>query len=267
MKALIFAAGLGTRLKPITDTLPKALVPVAGEPLLHILIAKLKEAGYNQVVINLHHFAEKIKDYLSQNNNFGIEIQFSDETDLLRETGGGIRHAAALLEGNEPFLVHNVDIISNLNFEDFLDAHYSESISADTPLATLLVSERKTSRYLLFDSQNNLAGWINLATGEVKSPFQELKREPSEELFDADKFLKEHGLKKYAFAGTHIISPLVFNIMEGWPEKFSIIDFYLAMADKYIIKGYVKNDLELVDVGKLDSLDKAQELYLQLKNR
>ncbi len=266
MKALIFAAGLGTRLKPITDTLPKALVPVAGEPLLHILIEKLKRAGYTEVVINLHHFAGKIRDYVEQNNNFGIEIQFSDETDLLRETGGGIRHAATLLNGNEPFLVHNVDIISNLNFEDFLDAHYSESISLDTPLATLLVSERKTSRYLLFDEQNNLTGWVNLATGEVKSPFKELKREPSD-MFDADKFLQEYKLKKYAFAGTHIISPKIFEIMERWPEKFSIIDFYIEMADKYIIKGYVKNDLELVDVGKLDSLDKAQELYLQLNNR
>lgn len=266
MKALIFAAGMGTRLKPITDTLPKALVPVAGEPLLQILINKLKGAGYNEVVINLHHFAEKIKEYVALNNSFGIDIQFSDETDLLRETGGGIRHAAPLLVGNEPFLVHNVDIISNLNFEDFLEAHYSESISIDTPLATLLVSERKTSRYLLFDFQNNLAGWLNMATGEVKSSFQELRREPSDN-FDADKFLQEHNLHKYAFAGTHIISPEIFNIMERWPEKFPIIDFYVKMADKYIIKGYVKNDLELVDVGKLDSLDKAQELYLQLKNR
>ena len=266
MKALIFAAGLGTRLKPITDTLPKALVPVAGEPLLQILIEKLKSAGYNEVVINLHHFADKIRDYVANNNSFGIDVQFSDETDLLRETGGGIRHAARLLAGNEPFLVHNVDIISNLNFEDFLDAHYSESISIDTPLATLLVSDRKTSRYLLFDSQNNLAGWMNLSTGEVKSPFQELRREPSGE-FEAEKFLQEHGLRKYAFAGTHIVSPEIFNIMDGWPEKFSIIDFYIGMADKYIIKGYVKNDLELVDVGKLNSLDKAQELYLQLKNR
>ena len=107
---------------------------------------------------------------------------------------------------------------------------------------------------------------MNVSTGEVKSPYAELRREPSEG-FDAEKFLQEHGLKKYAFAGTHIISPEVTNIMAQWPEKFAIVDFYLAMADKYIIKGYVKNDLQLVDVGKLDSLQQAEEMYLQLKNK
>jgi len=261
MKAMIFAAGLGTRLKPITDTIPKALVPVCSQPLLKHLIDKLKASGYTSIVINVHHFAEKIREYVAQNNNFGVEILFSDESDLLRETGGGIRHAAPLLGGNEPFLIHNVDIISNLNLEDFYEAHLAESISIDTPLATILVSERETARYFLFDSGNNLVGWMNKLSGEIKSPYPELRREPSNN-FDWEKFIKENSLKKYAFAGTHIISPEVFRLMERWPEKFSIVDFYLQMADKYIIKGYVKNDLKMVDVGKLDSLNEAEEFLL-----
>lgn len=263
MRALIFAAGLGTRLKPITDTIPKALVPVCSKPLLGHIVEKLKRSGYNEVVINLHHFADKIRNYVEENNNFGIKVLFSDESDLLRETGGGIKHAATLLDDGEPFLVHNVDIISNLNLEDFYQAHLAESISADTPLATLLVSERETSRYLLFDSGNNLVGWMNVLSGEVKSPYGELRREPSEN-FHAEKFLEEHSLKKYAFAGTHVISPEIFRLMQGMPEKFPIVDFYLKMADKYIIKGYVCNNLEMVDVGKLDSLEKAEELCRKL---
>jgi len=265
MRALIFAAGLGTRLKPITDTMPKALVPVCSKPLLGHIIEKLKRSGYNEVVINLHHFAEKIRNYVEDNGNFGIKVFFSDETDLLRETGGGIRHAAALLNDGEPFLVHNVDIISNLNLEEFYEAHMAESISPDTPLATLLVSERETSRYFLFDTENNLTGWMNVLSGEVKSPFAELRREPSAN-FDAEGFLKEHSLKKYAFAGTHVISPEIFRLMQDMPERFPIVDFYLKMADKYIIKGYVCNNLEMVDVGKLDSLEKAEHLCRKLLN-
>ena len=261
MKAMIFAAGLGTRLKPITDTIPKALVPVCSQPLLKHLVDKLKGAGYSDVVINIHHFAEKIREYVAQNGNFGINVSFSDETDMLRETGGGIRHAAKLLDDGEPFLVHNVDILSNLDLEDFYDAHMAASISIDTPLATLLVSDRETARYFLFDKEGNLVGWMNKLSGQVKSPFPELRREACEN-FEWEKFLKEHFLQKYAFAGTHIVSPEVFRLMACWPEKFSIVDFYLQMADKYIIKGYVKNDLRMVDVGKLDSLDEAEKFLL-----
>lgn len=259
MRALIFAAGLGTRLRPITDTVPKALVPVCSKPLLGHLIDKLKQNGYDEVVINLHHFPQQIKSYVEENNNFGIKISFSDESDLLRETGGGIRHAAPFLNGREPFLVHNVDIISNLDIDAFYEAHMAASISMDTPLATLLVSDRETSRYFLFDKENNLVGWMNKLSGEVKSPYEELRREPSEG-FDYEGFLKSHSLKKLAFAGVHVISPAVFGIMENMPERFPIVDFYIKMADKYIIKGYVQPDLEMVDVGKLDSLEKAEEL-------
>lgn len=262
MRCMIFAAGLGTRLKPLTDTLPKALVPVGGRPLLEHLILKLKEAGFNEVVINIHHFAGKIREYVKDNGYFGMKIYFSDETGLLRETGGGIKHAAALLNDGEPFLVHNVDILSNLDIDAFYQAHLASSLSLDTPLATLLVSGRETSRYFLFDTDNNLVGWTDISSGEVKSPFAELRRAPSGE-FDCERFLQENQLKRYAFAGTHIISPEVFRLMRPWPDKFSIVDFYLTLADKYIIKAYVKEDLTLVDVGKISSLQAAEEFLLQ----
>ncbi|MEF9931425.1 MAG: sugar phosphate nucleotidyltransferase, partial [Bacteroidales bacterium] len=249
MRCLIFAAGLGTRLKPLTDTLPKALVPVCGKPLLEHLILKLKAAQFTEIVINVHHFADNIREFVKDNGYFGVKVYFSDETDLLRETGGGIKHAAALLNDGEPFLVHNVDILSNLDIETFYESHLASSISLDTPLATLLVSERNTKRYFLFDTENNLVGWTDISTGEVKSPFVELRRSPipkneessgdaSAVAFDCEKFLQENQLKKYAFAGTHVISPAIFRLMRNFPDKFSIVDFYLSIADKYIIKAY-----------------------------
>lgn len=209
MKAMIFAAGLGTRLKPITDTMPKALVPVCSKPLLEHLVEKLKRAGFCDVVINVHHFAEMIREYAAQNDNFGINVAFSDETDLLRETGGGIRHAAQLLKDGEPFLVHNVDILSNLDLEDFYEAHMAASISPDTPLATLLVSERETARYFLFDRDNNLVGWMNRLSGEVKSPYSELRREPSEN-FNWKGSLRRTDLKNMHLQG-HTFSLLRYS--------------------------------------------------------
>lgn len=292
MKALIFAAGLGTRLKPITDTLPKALVPVSGHPLLWHVVEKLKGAGITDFVINVHHFADKIRDYVAANNSFGVNIAFSDETDILRETGGGIRHAAPLLAtapavpavpvvpvsdadqhsvsvADEPFLVHNVDILSNLDIEQFIAKHLEPSGSAPAhhALATLLVSDRKTQRYLLFNEEDLMVGWMNIQTGQVKSPYPHLRREPDAAAtataaatpFDWQAFLQEHNLKKYAFDGAHIISPQIFGLMEGMPEKFSIIDFYLGICHKHNIRYHIQPNLEMIDVGKLDSLQKAEE--------
>lgn len=303
MKALIFAAGLGTRLKPITDTLPKALVPVSGQPLLWHIIEKLKRAGITDYVVNVHHFAHKIREYVAANNSFGVNISFSDETDLLRETGGGIRHAAPLLGGAntsygspqsccEPFLVHNVDILSNLDIGQFVAKHMAavEQASAQQtsvqmpvhvhsvePLATLLVSDRKTQRYLLFNADDIMVGWMNIQTGQVKSPYPHLRREADADTdaaataaatettssaasaFDWQTFLKDHNLKKYAFDGAHIISPQIFGLMEGMPEKFSIIDFYIGICHKYSIRYHIQPNLEMIDVGKLDSLQKAEE--------
>ena len=166
MNALIFAAGLGTRLKPLTDTMPKAMVPVNGKPLVQILIEKLKSIGVMEIVINVHHFAQQIIDFVAANDCFGIDIKFSDETDMLLETGGGLKKAARLFSNDKPILVHNVDILSNAD----LLSLYNNATST-----TLLVSQRNTQRYLLFDKDDRLVGWTNIATGEVKSPFPEIK--------------------------------------------------------------------------------------------
>ena len=157
MKAMIFAAGLGTRLRPLTDNMPKALVPVAGKPMLERVILKLKESGFNDITINIHHFGDQIIDFLRVHNNFGAEIHISDERDMLLDTGGGIKKARPFLDGNEPFLVHNADILSEVDLRSFYRHHLESKAKA-----TLLVSERQTSRYLLFDKEHNLHGLTNL---------------------------------------------------------------------------------------------------------
>ena len=242
MKAMIFAAGLGTRLKPITDSMPKALVPVGGQPLLYHVITKLKAAGYTELVVNVHHFAGQIRDYLAA-HDFGLPISISDESQQLLETGGGIAHARnLLLPSSGPILIHNVDILSNLDL-----AWFRSEVRPDA-LSTLLVSERKTSRYLLFGPDMRLMGWTNVTTGEVRSPY------PPEAL---------EGCKRLAFSGIHNISPAIFEAFEqaGMPERFPIMDFYLQECSNHPIYGVVANNLKLVDVGKLDSLAHAQELF------
>ena len=238
MKALILAAGLGTRLKPLTDTMPKALVPVGGEPLLSRVMHKLTAAGYDDIVINVHHFADMIRDYVAAQDNFGVKVSFSDETDLLRETGGGIRHAAPLLAGDAPFLVYNVDILSNLDL-DWFRAQY---LAGD--VATILVSDRPTQRYLLFDEDGLLVGWTNLATGEVRSPYPGI---------DPD------ACKRLAFAGIHYISPAIFPLMQDCPERFSIIDFYLSVCRTHAVRAAVMPGLVLHDVGKISELSQLAE--------
>lgn len=236
MNAFIFAAGLGTRLKPLTDTMPKALVPVAGKPLLAHVIEKLKAAGCKKIVINIHHFGEMIMDYVKENNNFGIDIVFSDEREMLLETGGAIKHAVDLL-GDEPFLIHNVDIMSNVD----LKALWSEHINSGSA-ATLLVSKRNSSRALLFNKESNLTAWTNKNTGEIKTPYENIEIACLEE---------------FAFSGIHVFSPQLFKYFGEYPEKFSIIDFYLNTCKAEKIKAFTQDGLQLLDVGKLDSLEKA----------
>ena len=238
MNAFIFAAGLGTRLKPLTDTMPKALVPVGGKPLLAHVIEKLKAAGCKKIVINIHHFGEMIIDYVKSQNNFGVEILFSDERQMLLETGGAIKHAVDLL-GDEPFLIHNVDILSNVDLKALIAAH-SKADSA----ATLLVSKRNSSRALLFGAEGNLTAWTNKTTGEVKTPYESVDIATLEE---------------FAFSGIHIFSPRLFKYFGEYPEKFSIIDFYLNTCKDENIKAYTQEGLQLLDVGKLDSLERAEE--------
>ena len=226
-QAMIFAAGLGTRLKPLTDTMPKALVRVGGQPLLWHVIHKLKHAGYERIVINVHHFAGQIVDYLKANENFGLDIRISDESDMLLETGGGIKKALPLFDPTEPILIHNVDILSNLDLT---------ALPTDAPL--LVVSQRQTKRYLLFDDTMRLQGWTNIETGEVKGTRAE---------------------RELAFSGIHMFHPSLAPLLADWPERFPIMDFYLKACGSHLIRGYEAKDLRLLDVGKLDTLDKAED--------
>ena len=274
MKAMIFAAGLGTRLKPITDSMPKALVPVCGQPLLFHVITKLVAAGYDDIIVNVHHFPDQIIDYLCI-HDFGAHITVSDERDFLRETGGGIKHVRSLLEDgcsglpesslrdpshtwappsygaeggthsgrppqpSSPFLVHNVDIISTLDFKWLRERHREDA------LATIVVSERKTQRYFLFDEDGRLKGWPNVATGEVKSPFGDI---------DPIRY------RKLAFAGIHLMSPAIFDAFDRlrFGERFSITDFYLKACAEYPIYAAVPPEFKMVDVGKFDTLPEAE---------
>ena len=234
-QAMIFAAGLGTRLKPLTDTMPKALVRVGGQPLLWHVIHKLKHAGYGRIVVNVHHFAGQIVDYLKANDNFGLDIRISDESDMLLETGGGIKKALPLFDPAEPILIHNVDILSNLDLT---------ALPADAPL--LVVSQRQTKRYLLFDDTLRLQGWTNIETGELKGP-----------VANSPLSTVNCQLEKLAFSGIHMFHPSLAPLLADWPERFPIMDFYLNACGDHLIRGYEARDLRLLDVGKLDTLDKA----------
>lgn len=246
MKAMIFAAGLGTRLRPITDTLPKALVPVCGEPLLAHVIRKLLAAGADDLTVNVHHFPELIIDWLGL-HDFGVPVHISDEREQLLETGGAIRHARTYLDGGGPFLVHNVDIVSDLDLKDFMAAAPADA------LATLLVSERETRRYLLFDSDTmRLRGWTDISTGEVRSPWTDL--DPA-------------ACRRLAFSGIHYISPAVFPLMESWPGRFPIMDFYLQVCRDFPIYGVAAPaGRTLVDVGKIETLSEAERVCQRLLN-
>lgn len=242
MKAMIFAAGLGTRLRPLTDHTPKALVPVAGTPMLERVILRLKEAGFDDITVNIHHLGEQIIDFLRARDNFGITIHLSDERDMLLDTGGGIRKARPFLDGDEPFLVHNADILSDID----LAAFYRHHVDSDAE-ATLLVSERKTSRYLLFDEQQQLHGWLNKSTSEVK---------PEGFVYWQGEF------RELAFGGIHVISPSLFRRMESgqWMGKFSIIPFYLSVCRETRIQGYPLQGFHWFDIGKPETLKLAEEM-------
>ena len=242
MKAMIFAAGLGTRLKPLTDHMPKALVPVAGKPMLEHVINKLKSSGVNEIVINVHHFANQIIDFVKVNDNFGITIHISDESEQLLDTGGGIKKASPFF--TEPFIVHNADILSNIDLKELYEYHLTSNNDA-----TLLVSPRKTVRYLLFDNADRLCGWVNKDTLQTK---------PAGVVYQPEL------QKEYAFGGIHVISPSLFQHMQdSWSGKFSIMDFYLETCRKAQLGGYIKEDLQLIDIGKTDTLVKAEEFIRQ----
>ena len=242
MRAFILAAGLGTRLKPLTDTKPKALIEVNGITLLEHTIQKLKSYGFDQIIINVHHFSKQIIEFLEDKNNFNIEIRISNEANQLLDTGGGVKYASWFFENGGPFLIHNVDVISEIDFMQLYNLHLSEN-----PVVTLAVQNRISSRYFLFDSEKNLCGWMNSLT--KKTIFA---REPIGQI------------KELAFSGIHIASPQIIHMM---PDKdiFSIVDFYLTIASKNRITYFDHTDSFFLDLGKKENLSKA-EIYLSQKN-
>ena len=263
MQSMIFAAGLGTRLKPLTDRMPKALVRVGGKPLIEHVVRQLVAAGSQRVVVNVHHFANQIIEYLQQ-NDFGTDIRISDESEMLLDTGGGIKKAVSLFNTNEPVLIHNVDILSNVDLRALYD-YACEAETTQKADAVLLVSPRKTKRYLIFDKAMRLVGWTNTDTGEVKSPYEALHYLTFTQPYnDTNAANEQHGYTLFAFSGIHIVGRKVFETMNECPEKFPIMDFYLKYAKDLYFIGKVKNDLKLMDVGKLDTLSEADAFAQQL---
>ena len=243
MKAMIFAAGLGTRLKPLTDNIPKALITLNNTPLLEILIKKLQSYDINDMIINTHHHADKIAEFLKKNEYFGSDIKISLEKDLL-DTGGGLKKASWFFKDEQYFLVHNVDIISDINITDMINHHIENNA-----VATLAVRKRETSRQLLFNRDMKLCGWKNRKTNEVIIP---------------DKNIAESS--EYAFSGIHIISSDLFSY---FPDKdfFSIIETYLiASKNGAFIAGWVPKCNFWMDLGKPDQLQKAAHLLSQIND-
>lgn len=239
MRAMILAAGLGTRLKPFTNNHPKALAVVNGKTLLQRNIEYLSGFGFNDIIVNVHHFADQIIDVVHKNDGFGSKVTISDETDEVLETGGGIKKAGWFL-GKEakPFVVMNVDILTDLDLAKMLEFHVRIN-----PLATLAVTERETSRYFLFDEHGLLRGWRNVKTGEEK-----ISRE-------SPVYIQK------AFSGIQIISPQIFSLMQN-SGKFSMVDVYLKLAETNPIMEFEHSALKFVDAGKPESILQAEKLFI-----
>ena len=247
MKAMILAAGLGTRLKPWTLSHPKALVPVDGVPMLERVILRLKEEGFDDIVVNVHHFADQIVDFLAT-HDYGVRIRVSHEEDCLLDTGGAILHAAPLLDfSTGPVLVHNVDILSDADLRGLMDKH-----NASGNAATLLVSDRNSSRKLVVDRDMALGGWHNL----------------NEDRFRPEGFRPSQSHKEVAFSGIHVVSGEMADEMVrlGFSGKFPVMDYYLS-ADRQGRVGCVEQSgLRLIDIGKPETIAVAKSVLEEMKN-
>lgn len=235
---MIFAAGLGTRLYPLTKDKPKALVEFRGKTLLENCIQYLNHFGVDELVINVHHFADEVCNFLKEKNNFGVPISISDERDELLDTGGGLKTASHYFTADEDFLVCNVDVITDLNLSEIIHQHKKEKA-----IATLAVRNRKTSRYLLFTPEKILAGWTNTKTGEVKMSRPNEKK-----------------IMPLAFSGIHVINSAIFNLMEE-EGRFSIIDLYLRLAAHQKIMAFDHSNDFWFDLGKPENIEEAERLY------
>jgi NDP-sugar pyrophosphorylase family protein len=236
MRGMILAAGLGTRFKPWTDLHPKALAIVNGKSLLQRNVEYMQKAGIFEVVVNVHHFAEQIVEAIEKKKGWGSKIFISDETDVVLETGGGLMKASHFLK-DDTFVLMNVDILTTLDLSAMITAHRKLM-----PLATLATTNRKTSRYFVFDHLDNLCGWKNVKTGEEK-----MMRTASE-------------MKEKAFSGIHVIDPKIFSLIKQ-EGKFSMVDVYLSLAAQEILKSFDHSDTSFIDVGKPDSVAEAEKMF------
>lgn len=232
---MIFAAGLGTRLRPLTNDRPKALVEIGGHPLLYWAIHRLRSAGYTSLVINIHHFADRMMDYLAS-QDWGVEVLISDEREQVLETGGGLKKARELLQTDAPILIHNVDVLSEVDLGDMRQRHLESGA-----LATLAMKDRPSSRNLLFDAQHQLCAWRHNRSGELR-----MAREP------------EGALTALAFSGIHLIEPRLLDLLSE-TGKFSIIDSYLRLAASERIQAYRHDEQWWLDVGKPEALPLAEK--------
>lgn len=239
MNSIIFAAGLGTRLQPLTDHTPKALVQVQGKPLLWYAIQNVIKAGATRVVVNVHHFPQQVIDYVCSLSIDNVEFVISDERDCLLETGGGLLKAAPLFIPGHPILIHNADVLTRCDLSAMVTEHQKSGA-----LATLMVAGRTTSRYFLFDTNKRLAGWQNVQTGQLKGVSQ------------------LEGLTPLAFNGVHIVDYSILGML-GETRKFSITDGYIALAPAHKIIGWDNWQAQWFDVGTLEKLEKANSEFVQ----
>lgn len=235
---MIFAAGLGTRLKPWTDNNPKSLAVINGKSLLQRNIEYLQHWGLNNVVVNVHHFSSMLITEIEKNKGWGSTVTISDETEEVLETGGGLLKAAPLLEGFEKIVLINADVLTDLNLDEMLTYHLKSK-----SLVTLATTNRITSRYFLFDTNNNLVGWTNDKTGEIKSNFP----------------LQGNEIKK-AFSGIHIIEKDLLKLIP-FRGKFSIVEVYLHLMKDYNIRSFDHSGSRFIDVGKPESVETASKLF------
>jgi len=231
MKAMILAAGKGTRLLPLTEHVPKALLPVRNVPLLQHCIQYFKFFGVTEIIINVHHFADQIREFITRHNGFGIRIEISHEQEELLDTGGGLMKARWFFDDGKPFFLAAVDVITNLDLIKLYQYHLENK-----PLATLAVKHRPSTREFIFDDQYNLCGWINHVTGEIRWTRTPLKWHP------------------IAFSTIHVIDPALFGMVTE-QGAFSMTDLYLRLAREHTIKGFEHNSSLWFECGRVENLE------------
>lgn len=246
MKAMLLAAGFGTRLKPFTDHHPKVLAQVNGKTLLQLNIEYLQQFKIYDVIVNVHYFAEQVIQAIQKNNGWRSNVTISDETDAILETGGGLQRAAWYFKDEKDFVLMNTDVLTDLSLNKMIEHHEQH-----TALATLAVTSRETSRYFLFDEQNILYGWKNIKTGEEKPHPLPLST-----------CGKATGVMAKAFSGIHVISTEIFSLIKQTEIKFSMIDVYLSLCAEHNIISFDHSNTKFIDVGKPESLQQASRLFI-----